>query len=180
MQDAFIYGLYDPRVTPIHWRYVGKCMNTKRRLSLHTCPSSLKSNSHRSKWVQSLIEAGVKPVLVVLEVVSDGLGWQLAERKWIMIFHNMGYKLTNGTDGGDDCYSVPAVVQSNRRRKGEKRPPVSDEWHEKQRASHLGIKQSPESSAKKSVAMKGHTVSKETRKKISDALKGEKNPKAII
>lgn len=178
MRDVFIYGLYDPRVAPIHWRYVGKSVDTEYRLSRHCCLSSLRSKSHRSMWVQSLLEAGVRPALRVLEIVPEGHNWQLVECKWIMIFHNMGYRLTNGTDGGDDCYSVPAVVRSNRRRKGEKRPPVSDEWREKQRVAHLGRKQSPEWITKKSASLKGHVVSVETRKKVSDALKGRPKSEA--
>lgn len=97
----FIYALVDPRTQEC--RYVGKTNNTAKRLIDHT--KDIKVN-HKTKWVKSLLAAGVTPELVVLEEV--GAAWQDAECFWIAYMRSIGARLVNGTHGGEGVVMTDA------------------------------------------------------------------------
>lgn len=94
-----IYALVDPRSNEV--RYVGWTTNTLYvRLRRHICDSVRKRCTYKDRWVASLIDIGVRPLIEVLETGS-GKGHGEAEKRWISYFKNSGAKLTNHTDGGD-------------------------------------------------------------------------------
>lgn len=97
MSYWYIYTLTDPRDNRI--RYVGMTHEPKRRLTEHLKePSTLMSR--KAVWIRELLSAGLKPRLDCIESGSEPKGWSEAERGWIKIYRDLGYDLTNGTDGG--------------------------------------------------------------------------------
>jgi len=91
----YIYALEDPETN--HIRYVGKSVNPKARYNKHlarsfttACPAAL--------WINSLIQKGLKPTLLILEEVTEET-WEDREIFWINIYKNK-YDLTNVWAGG--------------------------------------------------------------------------------
>lgn len=94
-----IYALCDPRIEdPIkRVRYVGKTVNPRQRLKHHIVTAG-KHKSHKSNWVKSLLDSGVRPTM---EIVEQGTGpWEAAEVSWIAHYRALGSDLTNGDHGG--------------------------------------------------------------------------------
>ncbi len=80
-----VYALSDPRDHAVH--YVGMSKNPEQRLKQHV--------RNAPKWVQGLLEQGVKPVLQVLESVPDLKTAQEREKHWIHHFEGKGFALEN-------------------------------------------------------------------------------------
>lgn len=106
---TYIYGLVDPR-EPEHFRYVGKSVDLKQRLSLHFSKRECDKDTHRSRWVNAIRRDGVRPFLKVLECCDDTT-WEEAERWWIAHLLKNGHRLTNGTSGGDADYTRTDAVK---------------------------------------------------------------------
>ncbi len=107
-----IYGLAHPRTGTV--RYVGKCtQDVSRRLANH----EYKARSGRARtpvgfWIRGLIGRGLRPKLIVLEVVRRG-SWRKAERRWIAKLRADGYRLLNVNAGGNGAHvrlELPARV----------------------------------------------------------------------
>jgi len=80
--QVYIYGLQDPNDSLI--KYVGKTIQPlKVRLNQHIYSRLRSRNSHleKSKWIQSLIDQGQKPEIVLLETTNKRK-WKTIERKW--------------------------------------------------------------------------------------------------
>lgn len=93
MSIAYIYVLKHPQTMEV--RYVGVTRFPKERARTHCRPES----SVKGRWVQSLIKAGLKPRLEVIEVIDEEI-WQLREQHWIRRLKAEGARLTNGDMGG--------------------------------------------------------------------------------
>ena len=109
MENAYIYGLSDPRDGRI--RYIGRTRQSfARRLTGHCCSKFLRGNSRREQWITSLTSSGQKPFIQFLECVP-GNGFD-AERKWIAKYREMGHDLTNSTDGGAAPGPLTVIVDA--------------------------------------------------------------------
>lgn len=94
-----IYGLMDPRTNQIH--YVGyTTLTLQQRLAWHIHDDR---NSPRTAWLLELIQSGIMPMMVELEVVRPARLWPERERWWIQHGRNLGWPLTNVSDGGDEA-----------------------------------------------------------------------------
>lgn len=172
-----IYGLKDPVSKLI--RYVGYTGgDVNLRLSGHIKESVLLT-CHRHKWIRKLFLKKLRPIVVILEVVTLET-WVIRECYWIKKF---GKQLTNGTEGGEGLISpskdvrkrisqtliqrhAEGVFVNKRRAYG----PVSEQT--KQRISE-GVKNS--ATFKTAIRKRrGVPLTKEHRKKLSKALKGKK------
>ncbi len=102
MLTTFIYTLSEPDGTV---RYVGKSDNPKRRLTKHLHEARTRRKNRRDKWIYSLLNKGLRPVMTVIEVVSTE-AWVEREKYWINHYLNLGCKLVNGSSGGEggDCF----------------------------------------------------------------------------
>ncbi len=147
MKTTFIYVLLDPRSGLI--RYVGKSDNPKWRFTKHL--KDLRS-TYRTRWVQSLLARGLKPILEVIDEVPLA-EWQFWEREYIRVFRLVGMRLANTTEGGDGMFNpTPEVREKLRRSRAmQKMPPIS-----------------PERRAAVSARFRGKPLSKEHREKLRD------------
>jgi hypothetical protein len=94
---ARIYVLADPRTSEI--RYVGMTTRSLRtRLAAHL--RDHRRDTYRSRWINAVLEAGVKPVIIEIEIVPAD-DRSAAERKWIAYYRAAGANLVNATDGGE-------------------------------------------------------------------------------
>lgn len=93
---TYIYALLDQYK---HIRYVGKSDNVSDRLNVHIKEAHLK-RTHKEKWINSMLEQNLAPELLILEECVYSL-WQFWETHYISLAKSWGFKLTNGTSGGE-------------------------------------------------------------------------------
>lgn len=99
-QRTFIYALAHPKTGEI--RYVGKSINPSARLRAHIGSARRSEYQHHtSRWIRTLLDAGLEPVLIVLTEVPKGADWREVERKYVADFEAEGVRLTNSTAGGE-------------------------------------------------------------------------------
>lgn len=124
-RDVVIYFLYDPRDENQTPRYVGKSeVSLSNRLSTHISESKHPARQHwyKSRWFRKLESEGVKPSIKAIETVAPGESWQDRERYWIKTYRDMGYPLTNLTDGGEGTLNKVITDQTRQNiRNGQKR-----------------------------------------------------------
>jgi hypothetical protein len=100
-----VYGLIDPRTDEI--RYVGKTITGVKRLRAHIKEARRgKVTTHKNRWIQSLLAAGVKPRLDVLQSALDPQELNALEQLWIKTYREKGANLTNHTDGGEGAVGL--------------------------------------------------------------------------
>lgn len=97
MKTTFIYALNCPITGAT--RYIGKAGNPKHRLSCHL---HARENCHRTNWIRSL--GGRSPILEVLDEVPEN-EWMFWEVEYIRLYRALGFKLVNGTSGGDGTFN---------------------------------------------------------------------------
>jgi group I intron endonuclease len=166
MRPIFIYVLRDPRNDRI--RYVGKTIqNPRDRLSAHIRQAKRDNKSHRDRWILQVLDADKKPVVEIIEEATEE-NWEEREQYWIAHYDN----LTNETAGGEGLHGH-RFSDDHRRKLGEAQA-GNTKW--------LGRKHKPETRAKMSVKMSGEnnpnygkTFTKEYRKKLSEAQKGRRH-----
>jgi len=110
-----IYALTDPRDAFI--RYIGISNNAYRRFREHVQHPI--SPSHKEEWIRELLEQGMLPGLVILEIV-DGEALAREREEWWVNFYtkdgmllnwNLNAKLRN-SDGGTRIDNPDLEAQS--------------------------------------------------------------------
>ena len=151
---ATIYVLRDPTTNEI--RYVGKTFHKlKYRLQQHIADRFGKS--HRSRWINKIINSGLSPII---ESVEDNISdWQNRERFWIKFYREMGIRLVNQTDGGE---GFSPWTDERRLKQSERMKSIMSTDEAKNRSREIG-----KALGKKS---KGRKTSPERNKKVSNAL----------
>ncbi len=131
---------------------------------MSAAPRSL--NRPVNQWMVELRDAGVKPVIKVLETLpSDNrLHMDIREKAWVKSGRRQGWDLLNANHGG----------------RGNPGFSPSQETRDKLSASNKGQKRTPEQRARMSAGMRGIPKSEEHKRKISETLKGRPPPDALI
>ena len=82
-------------------RYVGKSNNPNNRLKRHLSESNLiESWTSKNKWLLSLRKNNLFPIMEIIDSTElDNINE--LEVYWIKYYRDLGFKLANGTDGGD-------------------------------------------------------------------------------
>lgn len=93
---VYIYALAHPETGDV--RYIGVTKNLTQRFHQHLYDKAA-SNPHRKSWIAQLRQAGLKPVMSVLEE-TDESAWAEREKWWILEGRRRGWRLTNLVDGG--------------------------------------------------------------------------------
>ena len=167
-----IYALADPRDGAI--RYIGQTEKPSTRLQQHRNPTP-KSKAPVAWWVRKLKALGLRPFMLPLFSIEHIEDADEAERVWISTFRQLGFRLLNYDNGGQDG------------RRGIKGRKHTEEWKAAMRgrvpwnkgkkmpvaaiaamsAAARGRKQLPAHIEARRLGMLGHIVSTETRAKIS-------------
>ena len=124
MRTIYIYKLIDPITNNV--RYVGKTTNLVRRLNAHINRSK-KNKYHSARWVNSLLEKGLKPEISIIEECNEN-NWEEREIYWIS-YYREHFDLTNILDGGGHSPSYGRLGK-----------PWSDEQRMNNRKARLGMK----------------------------------------
>jgi hypothetical protein len=142
-----IYGLCEPSTNFV--RYVGYTSRpVEKRLWFHLNEAK-QLTCHRHRWLESLRKKGLKPSIVVLEVVSQD-EWQERERDWIS-WLRVSNDLVNTTEGGEGLVGAPRKVHRQIARK--------------LREGYASGRLNPPS------GMTGHSHTEEGRKRIGQGVK---------
>lgn len=157
-RTTYIYKLCDPSGESAR-EYVGMTVCPSTRLAAHLYGTP-KKHTYNGRWLKSLIMRGIKPEMVILEVIPPGGDYQAAEQKWISQLRLGGVILTNLTDGGEGTRGYKPTLETRL----------------KVAASLRGQKRSAESRARMSEAQSGHPVSDQTKIKLSVAKMGVSLP----
>ena len=158
-----IYALCDPVTDAI--RYIGKTtMPLKLRLRGHLGEAKI-GRYYRAKWIRSLRPA--QPIMRALFVVPESYASD-AEIRTISRLRALGYRLTNGTDGGEG--------QRGHSPSQETREKISASMRGRpkpleQVAKRIGQKRSAETRAKMRAAKIGKKLSAAHRAKILSACR---------
>lgn len=100
----YIYTLEHPDTNEI--RYIGKTSNLKRRYYHHTNKKEHEKNRrYLSNWLNNLFKQDKKPIISILEECDEN-SWVECEKFWIEQFKNWGFKLVNGSEGGDGNLNI--------------------------------------------------------------------------
>ena len=94
VKPAVIYALCDPGTEEV--RYIGNTASPTTRLRSHLAEARTGHPCHRCWWLRSL---GEPPTFRSLAVLPPDSGQEM-EIRTIALFRSLGYRLTNGTDGG--------------------------------------------------------------------------------
>lgn len=95
MATTFIYSLNCP-VTG-EPRYIGKTNNLESRLKYHL---KEKNHSHKTNWIKFLKKNNLEPNIEEIDIIPND-NWQFWEKHYISLYKSWGFKLVNGTNGGD-------------------------------------------------------------------------------
>lgn len=74
--------------------------STPRSAIVTTCKRQKSTRTPTARWIGTLLGAGLKPILRVLDWVEPDV-WEKAEAHYIALARAAGARLTNATDGGD-------------------------------------------------------------------------------
>lgn len=178
--DVFIYALMDPDTNAV--RYIGKTLTPKIRFAMHLCE---KRGTHKNNWLHQLKTRGARPVMVVIETISnsDDNDWQERERYWIEHYRALGEPITNLDSGGNggklqaeetkeklrNANTGKKRSEETRRRISISKQNPSEETREKLRRARLGKPQSEETKRKRAESRIGHKHSPETIEKLKAA-----------
>lgn len=91
---TFIYSLEYPLG---NIRYIGKSDTPEARLDKHISEAKNRNKNYKDHWINSIND---KPILNILEQVTYS-NWQEREIYWIKLHTDNGFKLVNGTKGGE-------------------------------------------------------------------------------
>jgi hypothetical protein len=172
MMNSYVYTLVDPRSSlPF---YVGK--GSGERCNAHVVEAKyyVKRKSPKLKKIRKLMRLGMEPIVIKLEEnVSDKQALDL-ECLLIAEMRDLGFKLTNMTEGGDGAQGYKHTEEHKQRMSELQKGRVFTEEHRQAMCK-------PKSEqGRKNIAEARLTTtyrpSEETKKKTSEALKGRPSP----
>lgn len=160
--NTFIYSLSHPVTNEV--RYIGKANNIKERYKSHLCIRKRTDNTHKKKWIISLKNEGLKPVIDIIDEVNHS-EWEFWEKHYISLYRSWGFNLTNLQKGGGG---------------GNEFTKFSDETKLKMRLAQLGKKHTIEAKQKQRLAKIGKPLTKEHVEKVRQSQLGKKQPLSAI
>ena len=154
-EPTFIYCLRHPVTREV--RYIGKTVDLKIRKKSHHQLGKTRCDN----WKRSLLAEGLWPDTEVLETVPIGANWVEREQHWIAHFKAQGASLTNLTAGGEGTHGrVITDAYREKLRKAFTGRPIPQEQREQISKALTGLKQSPETIAKRFSTYSEHRVAK--------------------
>jgi len=180
-----IYLYIDPRNNNIF--YVGKsAVGCRRAYNIYA------HKSYCSNVINKLKRLGLRPIVKILQSFNNIAQNDLceAEKYWISYFKNIGYKLTNCTDGGEGTIGYKHTIESrrimsakSRRSKGFKGKTHNSDSKLRNRLAHLGKKLSEEHKKKVGLFFKNkqsHRKGKSISQNHIDNIKNGNKKRIVI
>ena len=134
--------------------------------------------SYRTRWIKSLVDKNLPPVIFPLEVVDESLA-QDRERFWIATLKKFGCPLVNTTMGGELPYFPPEVIEriaAKHRGKPGRKYTEAEKLHLSETVSIAILEKYQDSEYKaRHDAGCGHLHTEETKRLLSEQRKGKTN-----
>ena len=190
MMNSYVYTLVDPRNNlPF---YVGKGSGERCNFHILEAKYYVKRKSLKLNKIRKLMSLGMKPIVIkVEEGVSDEQALDL-ECLLIAEMRDLGFKLTNMTDGGDGAKGYKHTEEHKKyvtqlfkgrivseETKQKMRKPKSEEGRKNMALARLTktYRPSEETKRKTSEALKGRVFTDEHKEKIKAGLTGKPKTK---
>jgi hypothetical protein len=147
VEKHVIYGLCEPGKPCIRTvRYVGYTKHEpEKRLTSHLCEAQHENTCHRHRWLRKLKRQGLRPSIVVLEIIVSPLAWKAREKHWIAKLRKTN-NLVNTTEGGEGLVGAPRSLYKRigRKQRGKPGPMLGRKWphpmsEESRRAISAGV-----------------------------------------
>lgn len=183
-----IYGLRDPRTREI--RYVGRSSSGLQRPRTHMTPGALRrfAHLHVTAWIRELLGLGLRPEIVVLQVLDRGVNDLLneAEKYWISVGRAaLGHRFTNMTNGGDGLLGYRHSDLTRSKQAASYRP-ISAESIAKMAETKRLIARTPvgrirlENALRKSLTPESIAKVSETRRRLASTPEGRARLLALV
>jgi hypothetical protein len=172
MMNSYVYTLVDPRSSlPF---YVGKGSGERCNAHIVEAKYYVKRKSLKLNKIRKLMRLGMEPIVVkVEENVSDKQALDL-ECLLIAEMRDLGFALTNMTDGGDGAQGYKHTEDHKQKMSELQKGRVFSE-ETKQRMRKPKSEQGRKNIAEARLST-DYRPSEETKKKISEAIKGRPSP----
>jgi len=170
------------------YRYIRLDINTPFYIGKGKGPRAKNIKWH-NQWCQNIANKyGCKVEYMILNLTENEAF--IKEKEFIKFYRNLGYKLTNLTDGGEGVSGYKHTEKTIAQKIGKNNPmygkvgPLHHNFGKKMppeivkivSQKNTGKKHSEESKNKISIGLTGRKCSKETRNKLSIAHSGENSP----
>lgn len=110
-----IYSLSDPKTGVV--KYIGKTSKTLTERMRSHIKDAKRKNNKRTAWIKSILKLGLNPIIEVIDEVPVE-DWQFWEIYWIEQFKAWGFKLKNGTIGGDGTKGYVYTDEDKKKMRG--------------------------------------------------------------
>lgn len=175
-----LYALSDPRA-PHDYRYIGQTTKDPAerlkghvQVALSKKPDGTWRNAvtHKNAWIRALARDGYKPIVTLLKK-CDRADRVFAEQQMIAALREAGYRLTNGTTGGEGPHLYKATDQTRRRQSEANRRRFENNPVERERYRQLLLQRTntPEGRKALSDQATAQWASPDARKAQSERLK---------
>lgn len=162
-QNIIIYGIRATYDLSHEYRYIGLTKHGEARFKDHIRTAKTKNpkethNPYLYHWIRKHF---FQVTFDILEVCVSPEDLPLAERKWIHIMKTRGYRLANGTDGGEGTlgfkWSDEQKLEIGLRSSGENNGMYGYEWSDEQREAQRQrmLGRAPSSKGKSVPALQG-------------------------
>lgn len=172
---TYIYGLVDPRNNLV--KYIGKTNYLSIRYKSHLKEINCDKITKKRNWLIKLNKLGLKPKLRILFKCSKK-NWQIFEKHYIKLYKLRGFKLVNGTDGGDGGVTMLGRKMTEENKKKLIEVSKGNKYGRKNKGKY----HSEETKKKISLKLKGHIawnkgkkLSESHKKRLSESHKGKFN-----
>jgi hypothetical protein len=158
----YVYLLIDP--TTDQPRYIGYTRDPKQRYKCHCVTTRRPSLGHtwRLNWVRKLAKLGLKPIMEVIGCTSDAQQAKKIEVALIGAARRLGWRLVNGTKGGDGAVGAEWTPRRRRNRSIKSK----EFWTDEQRARHSALMSVDNPGARPESIQKRREWWTETRRKV--------------
>lgn len=176
---TFIYALAEPGGGV---RYIGKTSQTLvKRLRSHINEARCGLQTHKCKWIRSLLTDGLSPTIVLIEECEgDGCIQEIAH---IAKARDKGLRLTNATSGGEHFHHGPETIEKIRAAKQARDAALTPEDRRRMaeiaRRTFTGRKHSEEHIRLRTQGYRGRKMSEEAKSKMRIAKIGWRPTEAL-
>lgn len=151
MKQYLVYALLDPDTKEV--RYIGKSATGLRRPTSHLKAYSYnESNTHKNRWIRSVVRADKLPLVHVLAELTSEDEAYAAEVDYIKLYKHLGARLTNYNNGGRTGEggkpSLEVRQKMSHSHSTRVRPPIRPEDKKRLQTMNLGRKRTKDSIAK--------------------------------
>lgn len=171
-----IYAIRHSHDIDMEYRYVGMTNDLHRRAKKHIRDANSGVNRYVCKWIVSHLGFVTFDVLEICTTKDELI---LAERKWILVLKERGYRLVNHTDGGEGSFGrvhkedSKRAISNSLKLSWSKRE-LSDEYRDNIRKRDKYWSEDARKKASERSTDRVHT--QESKNKMSEAHKGRNNP----